>query len=197
MSTTKILTAVFFIVAMFLAWYLYDSINSTIEETKRIERMEDDIIDQLKVIREAQLAFKGVNGSYTSDWDKLINFVDSGNIYIVQRTETIITLAYGADSTSVTVDTLGSISVMDSVFNERKFPNFSLESMAYVPGVEPATKFKMWADKIQKGNILVDVVEVWNPTPVDKTRDAESELNSRKPLRFGSRTSVTTAGNWE
>ncbi|MBV6645134.1 MAG: hypothetical protein KI790_06780 [Cyclobacteriaceae bacterium] len=197
MNTTKILTIVFGITSVLLAIYLYSSINSSIEETKRIAQMEQDIIDKLMMIRDAQIAYQAVNSQYTSDWDQLLNFVDSGSFYLTERTETIITLDYGADSTYVQIDTLGTVAVKDSIFNSAKFPNFQLADLPYVPGVEPPTKFDMWADKINKSGVLVDVVEVKNPKPINPDRDEESEYNTRKPLRFGSRTSVTTAGNWE
>mgnify|MGYP000067445300 CR=1 FL=1 len=51
--------------------------------------------------------------------------------------------------------------------------------------------------KIKKANLLVSSVEVWNPSPINPDRDEESEINIKKPLRFGSRTNITTAGNWE
>ncbi len=197
MRTTQILTVVFAITSLIALYYLYSSINTSIEEANRIERMETAIIAKLKMVREAQLAFKAVNGRYTSDWDQLLAFVDTGSFYITERTETIITLDYGADSTYVEVDTLGTVLVKDSVFSEAKYPNFSIASLAYVPGIDPPVRFSMWADKITKAGVLVDVVEVWNPQPVDPTRTDDSELDSKKPLRFGSRTSVTTAGNWE
>ena len=43
----------------------------------------------------------------------------------------------------------------------------------------------------------VNVVEVRNPKPFDPNRKETNEANINKPLRFGSRTSITTAGNWE
>ena len=90
MSKTKILTIVFAITSAALAYYLYYSINSSIEETKRIARMEAAIIERLKMIRDAEIGFKSVNGSYTSNWDSLLVFIDSGSFYITQRTETVI-----------------------------------------------------------------------------------------------------------
>jgi hypothetical protein len=197
MSTTKILTIVFAITSIVLAYFLFDSINSSIVESRRVEKMERAIINKLKMVREAQLAYKAVNGTYTSDWDKLISFVDTGSFYITERTETIITLDYGADSTYIEIDTLGTVFVKDSVFNPIKYPNFRVENLKYVPGVDPPTAFLMWADKITKAGLLIDAVEVWNPSPIDPTRSEESDFNSKKPLRFGSRTTVTTAGNWE
>ncbi|MEQ9307331.1 MAG: hypothetical protein RJQ14_25685 [Marinoscillum sp.] len=197
MSKTKIFSIVFGIVAAGLAIYLYYSINSSIQETNRIAKMEARIIEQLKMIREAELAFLSVNGRYTSDWDKLIAFVDTGSFYITEKTETVITLDYGADSTYVEIDTLGTVGVKDSLFKPSKWPRFNLASLPYVPGVEPATKFEIWADKIDKSGVKVNAIEVKNPSPINPNRDEESEYTTKKPLRFGSKTSVTTAGNWE
>ncbi len=197
MSTNRILTIVFAITSIGLGYYLYSSIRSSIEEANRIERMESAIIDKLKMVREAQEGFKAVNGRYTSDWDALLAFVDTGSFYILEKTEIVITLDYGADSTYMEVDTLGTVQVRDSLFSPAKYPDFSVSTFAYVPGIDPPVRFNMWADKITKSGVLVDVVEVWNPQPVDPARSADSELDSKKPLRFGSRTSVTTAGNWE
>tara|TARA_E500000331_G_C17225402_1_gene700067 strand:- start:573 stop:1166 length:594 start_codon:yes stop_codon:yes gene_type:complete len=197
MSRIKILTITFAITSVGLAYYLYDSINTTIQETKRIAIMEAAIIDQLKLIREAELGYKAVHGRYTSSWDSLLHFVDSGYFYITERIETVITLDYGADSTSVQIDTLGRIQVIDSLYGSHKYPNFNLAELPYVPGITPKVKFLIWADEIKKANLLVSSVEVWNPSPINPDRDEESEINIKKPLRFGSRTNITTAGNWE
>jgi hypothetical protein len=180
-----------------LAYYLYYSINTTIQETKRIATMEAAIIDQLKLIREAQLGYKAVNGRYTSNWDSLLHFVDSGYFYITERIETVITLDYGADSTSVQIDTLGRVQVIDSLYGAHKYSNFKLAELPFVPGITPKVKFLIWADEIKKANLLVSSVEVWNPSPINPDRDEKSEINIKKPLRFGSRTNITTAGNWE
>ena len=197
MSRIRILTITFAITSLGLAYYLYYSIKTTIQETERISTMEAAIIDQLKLIREAELGYKAVYGHYTSNWDSLLHFVDSGYFYLIQRTETVITLDYGADSTSVEIDTLGRIQVIDSLFGTKKYPNFQLSELPFVPGISPKTKFLVWADEIKKANLLVSAIEVWNPPPIDPNRDEDSEINIRKPLRFGSRTNITTAGNWE
>lgn len=197
MNITKVLTIVFGVIAAGLAFFLYNSIDSSIQEGKRIQKLEARIIEQLKMIREAELGYETVYGQYTSDWNKLMAFVDSGSFYITQRTEHIITLAYGADSTYVEIDTLGSIAVMDSLFAPSKWPRFELSKLPYVPNTDPPVKFDIWADRVEKSGVTVNVIEVVNPKPVDKTRDPESEIPGRRPLRFGSRSNVTTAGNWE
>ncbi|WP_370087574.1 hypothetical protein [Ekhidna sp.] len=197
MSKTKIVSVVMLVVWVSLAVFLVYSIKSSIDEAERIERAEARIIEQLKMIREAEIAYMSVNGQYTSDWDKLLAFIDTGSFYLTEKTETIIPQPYGKDSIYVEIDTLGTKAVMDSLFGNNKWPRFNLATLPYVPGVEPPVKFDIWADKILKAGLLVNAIEVKNPRPVDPSRDEESEYNTRKPLRFGSRTSVTTAGNWE
>ncbi len=194
MNSNRIFTIVFLLVAIGLAYYLVDSIATSINTEKKIASQEDQIINQLKLIRNAQTAFLSVNGQYTSDWDKLINFIDSGRFYLVDKREIVIPLDYGADSIYIELDTLGTVSVKDSIFS--KIPNFDLSRLAHVP-VYDDVKFEVRADKITKSGVLVDVIEVWNPKPVDPRRDEESEYNTRKPLRFGSQNTVTVAGNWE
>ena len=197
MSTTKIISLVMLVVWVCLAVFLVYSIKSSIDEKKRIASAEALIIEQLKMIRDAETAYMQVNGQYTSDWDKLIAFIDTGDFYLTERSETIITLPYGKDSIVVDIDTLGTRPVMDSLFSAKKWPRFNLDNFSYVPGSDPQVQFVIWADKITKAGLLVNAIEVKNPSPVDPSRDEESEYNTRKPLRFGSRISVTTAGNWE
>ena len=193
---TRIVSIAAFIVSIILAVFLYNSIFDSINEAERIEKMENKVKNKLKMIREAQIAYQSVNGQYTSDWPKLLSFIDSGNFYIVSRIENIITLAYGADSSYWEIDTLGTRSVIDSIFSADKFPKFDLASLPYAIG-EERKKFGMWADQIDKNGVAVDVVEVWNTVPVNPMRKEKNDARTKKPLRFGSRTSVTTSGNWE
>ena len=194
MEKNKIYTYSTLLLAILLAGYLVNSIKTSIDEEERITTMESKIINKLKMIRSAQISYESINGEYTSDWDKLINFIDSGKIYLIQRREETILLEYGAEETTLYLDTIGSISVIDSLFSNS--PNFSSKSLAVVPGLENV-KFKMWSGRIEKGGVLVNVVEVRNPKPIDTNRKESNEANIHKPLRFGSRISITTAGNWE
>lgn len=193
---TRIVSIAAFIVSIVLAVFLYNSIFDSINEAERIEKMENKVKNKLMMIREAQVAYQAVNGQYTSDWPKLLSFIDSGNFYITSRIEHIITLDYGADSVYVEIDTLGTKPIKDSIFSVTKYPKFDLVSLPYTPGAE-GKKFGMWADQIDKNGVGVDVVEVWNTAPVNPARSEKNDARTKKPLRFGSRTSVTTSGNWE
>jgi len=196
MNITKIFTIFFFIVAIGLGYYLFSSIKFAIDEEQRIVSSEKVVIGKLSLIREAEIAYYSVTGNYTNSWDTLANFMQNGIFYITQKSEEIITLAYGADSIIVHIDTLGTVPVYDSMFNERKYPGLGFASLKLIPGSDNKA-FDLFTDEITKGGVKVDVVEVRDTAPVDPNRKESNDARNKKPLRFGSRTDVTTAGNWE
>lgn len=269
MNTTKILSIIFLLASLGLAFYLGSDIKSDIEEKEMIAQREAAVIEKLQLIREAQIVYQEVKGNYTSDWDKLINFIKNDSFPIIQRKERVVTLSYGADSSIVTFDTLGIIPAKERIFKEthnvnaanngiflgynygegdvveqgnnaytliqnnrevtHKFkkggtitnlkaiaegteiakgdflmtlvdykfdPNINIDQIAYVPGYEDV-KFDIYAAEIDKNGVLVDVIEVKNPKPFNPMRSENNDAKNRKPLRFGSKTDVTTSGNWE
>ncbi|MDF9800433.1 hypothetical protein OKW21_005696 [Catalinimonas alkaloidigena] len=193
MNLTKVLTFVFLIVAVGIGYFLINSIISSVEEEKRIATIERRVIEKLQFIRDAEMAYQDAHGQYTSDWNKLINFIDTGKIFITQRREETVLLDYGAEETTITIDTLGSISVRDSIYNNPAYQKFDLSDLMYVPVTR--AKFELFADKIQRSGVDVDVFEVKDPSPINPARRGENSVKG--PLRVGSRTEVTTAGNWE
>jgi biotin carboxyl carrier protein len=270
MNLTKIVAIVLFIASLALAYYLYSSIATTIEETENIKATESQIIDKLSVIREAQKVFLEQNRRYTSNWDSLINFIETAEVPILQRREIIKEASYGVDCVKVMIDTLGFISAKDKIFKktysvnaadngtflgyavnvgdfvvkgkksyslrrdgsdrveEYSFldkgtvsslapvksgdrvtkgqnlitfwdyqlnPNVDIKNLSKVPGSDKT--FDIFTATIDRSGIKVWVIEVKDPAPINPDRKESNEAKNRKPLRFGSRTDVTTAGNWE
>lgn len=194
MNLTKVLSLVFFAVAAFLGYLLWKGVDDVVEEEKRIALLEAATIEKLEMLRDAQLAYQASNGKYSSSWDSLRMFIEDGTIWMVQRTETTKLLDYGAEEINVSFDTLGSVSVMDSLFNERKFPDFNIDLLPVVPG-SGGKQFEFFADKVEKtGGYLVNVFEIRDPAPVNPDRRAN---NKEKALRVGSRTDASTEGNWK
>jgi hypothetical protein len=191
----KILTIVFTLVAIGIAYYLVDRIKFAIDEEERIATVERQIIDKLMFIREAEVAYKEANGQYTSDWNKLINFIDTGTIYITQKREEIKLLEYGAEETIIYIDTLDNVPVSDSLFSNSTYKKFqgNLDNLSKVPVTNET--FILSADKIKKGNVNVDVFLAEDPAPINPARRGENSILG--PLRVGSLTEVTIAGNWE
>ncbi len=271
MNLTKILTYALFIVSVGLAYYLYDNINSTIEFQESIAVTEEQIIDKLEIIREAEKVYLEQNRKYTQSWDTLINFIENGVVPITQRTETIIPLSYGKDSVHVEIDTIGNISVKDKIFKKTftitaadngtfmgfdtklgayvvktaaayrirktgreqteqlKFmdrgtvnyvanvkpgdqlrkgqllislwdyvlnPKVNIKTLGDIPGSE-GKKFEIFTGKIERNGVMVNVIEVVDPAPINPERRASNEAKNRKPLGFGDRNDVSTVGNWE
>jgi len=193
MNLTKVLTFVFLLLAVGIGYYLINGIISSVEEEERIASIERRVIEKLQFIRDAEVAYKDAHGQFTSDWDKLINFIDTGKIFITQRREETVLLDYGAEETTIHIDTLGSVSVRDSIYNNPVYQKFNLNNLMFVPVTRE--KFELFADKIERSGVNVDVFEVKDPSPINPARRGENSIKG--PLRVGSRTEVTTAGNWE
>ena len=268
MNLTKILTIVLFSISLYLAYYLYSSVQNTIDERNSIAEKEALIIERLMLIREAEFVFQEVYGKYTANWDSLIEFVQHGQVPIIERKEEIIQLAYGAEEVKVHIDTLGFIAAKERIFkknvtvnaaNQGQFmgfkvkvgdkvitnqkayalkvgekvdelgflndgvvlnltdiqvgdmvnkgrnlinmwyyqfnPSVNIAELPYKPGTQ--TKFEIFVGKVDKGGLKVQVIEVKDPSPDNPLRTEDSEAKNRKPLRFGSRSDVSTSGNWE
>lgn len=84
------------------------------------------------------------------------------------------------------------ISYSDYIFN----PTIDVRKIGEIPG-SPGKMFDIFAGEIDKGGFKVDVIEVKDPAPINPARKESNEQKARKPLRFGSRSDVSTAGNWE
>lgn len=193
MNLTKVLSFLFLLGALALGYYLWKGVNDVVEKEKQIALVEGAIIEKLQMLRDAQLAYEASNGKYASTWDSLKTFIQEGEIWLIQRTETTKLLDYGKEETTVTFDTLGSVPVIDSLFNERKFPDFDLNKLAVVPG-SGGKQFEFFADKIERNSYMVNVFEIRDPAPINPERRLN---NNEKALRVGSRTDASTEGNWK
>ncbi|MBY5952408.1 hypothetical protein KUV23_15580 [Algoriphagus marincola] len=193
MNLTKVLSFVFLLGALALGYFLWKGVDDVVEAEKRIALIEGAVIEKLQMLRDAQLAYEASNGKYASTWDSLKTFIQEGEIWLIQRTETTKLLDYGKEETTVTFDTLGSVPVIDSLFNERKFPDFDLDRLAVVPG-SGGKQFEFFADKIERNSYMINVFEIRDPAPINPERRLN---NNEKALRVGSRTDASTEGNWK
>jgi hypothetical protein len=115
---TRILSIVFLAIAIYLGYFLFNSVKSVIDQEKLIQGVESSIIQKLQLIRDTEVAYQLVHGKYTSNWDTLVSFLDSGTIYITERKEEIIQKEYGAEEVIVHVDTVGKMDAKEYVFTE-------------------------------------------------------------------------------
>ncbi len=131
MNLTKILAIVLFVISLGLVYYLYNSIHSTILFRESITNTEKQITDKLAVIRESEKAFLEQHGHYTSNWDSLKNFIESGQVPITLRTEKITQLSYGEEKVEVIVDTIGYMPAKDRIFKKNYNTNASANGVFY------------------------------------------------------------------
>lgn len=193
MTLSRILSIVFLISALALGYFLYKSVDDVMQQEKLIIATEARIIEKLQMLRDAQVAYLASNGVYAGNWNDLKKFIEEGKIWLVQRTETTKLLEYGKEEITVQYDTLGSVEVIDSLFNERKYPNFNIENMHIVPG-SGGKQFEFFADKVERTQREIPVFEIRDPDPINPKRRLN---NKEKALRVGSRTDSSTSGNWE
>ena len=193
MNLSKVLSLVFLVVAIGLGYLLWKGVDDVVEDEKKIALIEAAIIEKLQMLRDAELAFQASNGRYAANWNELKSFIQNGKIWLIQRTETTEVLDYGAEETTVAFDTLGSVAVIDSLFNERKYPNFNLDALAVVPG-SGGKQFEFFADKVERNSYEIAVFEIRDPAPINPDRRLN---NNEKALKVGSRTDASTEGNWK
>ena len=157
----KQITYVLFFFSALLVFAIYQSINSPIEFNKVKNERYLKVIDRLKDIRNAQVAFKSVNGIYSNSFEELVKFVDSAQFTIVQKRDSSYMQydrIYRIDMLRevIVIDTLGYVSVKDSLFSNTD----SYKSMASIPIEGIDDKFKLKADIIDKNGYNVPVFEV-------------------------------------
>jgi hypothetical protein len=204
----RIIKAVLWSLIFFFSYMVYTSINAPIKFNEVKKERYLKVIDKLKDIRNAQLAYKSVNGSYANNFDGLIKFIDTAQYTLTQKRDSSYLQydrVYRIDMLRevVVIDTLGFASIKDSLFgNSNRYKN-----MAQIPinGVDAI--FSIKSDMIKKGDYDVHVFEVRVSKDVilfDQNKDLlkqEKALMSvdgvnGPDLVLGSMTEVSTNGNW-
>ncbi|MEM9982422.1 MAG: hypothetical protein AAF734_07995, partial [Bacteroidota bacterium] len=181
-----IFSSILAVVAVGLVWYLTRAIAKPIEEKARIQEVERQIIDRLKLIREAQVMHLDVKGVYANDFDELVNFIKQGKIYTINRKEIPVT----GDSSFFQIDTLGTIPVRDSLL-QGEYIDYNLKELPYIPGKEEQVPFEIFVSiREALSGDTVYAIEVSDRPPLVNPRREE-------PLKFGSRENISTRGNWE
>ena len=169
------------------------------------------VINRLKIIRKAQIAYKDVNGIYSNNFDSLIKFVDEGIFTLIEKRDSSYLeydRTYRIDMLKevVVIDTLGFINVKDSLF---KTDNYSTMFEVPVEGID--AEFLIDADVIIKNsgsvNYKVPVFEVKiskNMILYDQNKDLLKQENETvsvdgvngPDIILGSMSNVSINGNW-
>ena len=200
--------AFLWLLCIFFSYKIYDSINKPINFNEVKYNRYYDVIDRLKEIRTAQIAYKDVKGIYSNNFDSLINFIDDGIFTLVEKRDSSYLeydRIYRIDMLKeiVVVDTLGFVSVKDSLFKN----NTTYKEMKIVPVKGIDTVFQINAKIIMINDYKAPVFEVKvskNIVLFDQDEDLlklENETISidgvnGSEIVLGSLNEVSTNGNW-
>ena len=170
------------------------------------------VIENLKDIQAAELAHKEITGSFTGDWDSLINFIDTAKFAITQRRDTSYAdvaknkafgISEGYFIEESLIDTLGFTPVKDSLYGSTN----RYKTMMNVPVEGVDAKFDLKAGKIEKNEATYSVFEAKVSKKIvlgDLDKDLlTQELQVQSvdgvngpDIKVGSLEDVNTSGNW-
>ena len=188
------------IIIIILAYLVYESIMRPLRFNRAVEAREAKVIERLEDIRNSQQFYKKLNEKYAGNFDTLIHFLEVGEIPVVK-------MIPDPDDTTFTktiTDTLGYVSVADSLFSKRK--HFSLDSIRYIPysGKKP---FEINAGSIERGGLKVSVFEVrahyrdflkgLEKQLIINLIKSKEDIERYPGLKVGSMEEPSTDGNWE
>ncbi|REE25581.1 hypothetical protein [Winogradskyella pacifica] len=202
-----VINILLWVLIIFLGYITYMSVYREIEFNELKQKRFAVVIDRLIDIRDAQLAYKDVNGTYTDSFDKLIGFVETGKVPITQRRDTLVldeekTKAFGGVETMKTltlIDTLSFYSVKDSLFKGsdryKKMMDVGIgkEGAKFTLKAGKLDEFSVFEASVEKSVILNDQ----EPYLIQKENQVMSVDGVNGPtLKVGSMTEVFTKGNW-
>ena len=200
------------VLILLFASLLFTSIYDEIKFDEVKNARYQVVIKNLKDIRDTQLAHRTVKGVFQDNWDSLVKFVEIDSFTITQRRDSSVldkemTKRYGGVKTYkdiVIVDTLGLVSVKDSLFGfDDRYLN-----MMYVPfSKDDQTRFELQAGFLNQNGIDIPVFEAFvkkrvilydqSLNLVLKENQVQSVDGVNGPsLKIGSMNEVNTNGNW-
>ena len=200
------------VLILVFASLLFKSIYNEIKFDEVKNARYQVVIKNLKDIRDTQLAHRTVKGVFQDNWDSLVKFVEIDSFTITQRRDSSVldkemTKRYGGVKTYkdiVIVDTLGHVSVKDSLFG---FDDRYLRMMNVPFSKNDQTKFELKAEFLSQNGIDIPVFESFvrkrvilhdqSINLVLKENQVQSVDGVNGPtLKIGSMNEVNTNGNW-
>jgi len=195
---------------IYLGYITFMSIYGEIQFNQLKEKRYKVVIENLKDIRDSELAHRTVTGQFEGNWDSLVKFIETEKFTITQRRDSTVidkelTRIYGVDTTKdiVIIDTLGFVPVKDSLFGAD--PRY--KTMMYIPTLNDGKKFDLKAGVLEQNGFNIPVFEASVSKKIllfdqdENLVDLESEVKSVEgvngpTLKVGSMDEVNTNGNW-
>lgn len=139
------------VVIIFLGYKCYESIMIPQKFKEIKEQRYNKIVERLKDIRTAQDAYKSVYGSYTGNFDTLINFIKYDSIKVVRSIGSLsdddlekgITEAQAIKEGLIIRDTV-KVGALENVFTKE----YPIDDIRYVPFTNKKYQFRMGASSV-------------------------------------------------
>ena len=193
------------LLAIFLSFKIYNGIMEPINFNKNKVKRYSKVVENLKIIRDAEVKFYEANGNYTQDKALLIKFIDSAQLALTVTKTIVETVNRGGgitDEIEIRVtDTIGYEPVL-KYFKGRDYPNMfsvpSLEGVEYDLEIGTVEKVQgllvpTFMAKTPKKALL----EGMNASLVKQELEVmASDQIKGENISVGSLDEVTTAGNW-
>ena len=188
----RIIQIVLLIGIVVLAYYVWETIQTPVRFNKEKDARAEVAIQNLKDIRSVQQMFKSLNDTFTPSFDTLIKFMTEGQIPVVN-------IIYDPSDTTLSKtinDTIGFVSVADSLFGHRK--DFVINDIQYIP-FSDGVKCDLDAGRINKGGVWVSVfMAMARKEDYLKGMDKALIRNPKvKDIIVGSMSEPSLDGNWE
>ena len=191
--------------SVFLGYKIYNGIMEPINFNIKKQIKYAKVIENLKIIRDAEIAHYEVSGNYTSNKTGLIQFIDTAQFAITEARDTVIKVDRGGGITEEVsrkkIDTIGYEPVL------KRFENLDYKNMFKVPGLEgkefdlsiglvekvAGLKVPVFYAKTDKEAILKGM----SPSliKIEKETIASDQIKGEF-ISVGSLDEVTTGGNW-
>jgi len=211
----RIIHLVLWIVIIFLAYLLYKSVIGPVEFNKIKKARYTKVIHNLKDIKAGELAFQELTGSFTGNFDSLVQFIDTAEFAITERRDTSYAdveknRAFGLDPQKggyyiedVIIDTLDFYPIKDSLYGGSD----RYKTMMNVPTEKVDAQFELKAGKLEKNGTLYSVFEArvakdiilsdQNKDLVDQEKQTISvDGVNGEFISVGAMDDVDTSGNW-
>ena len=198
-----ILSLALWAVIIFLGYKIYQSIMMPIRFNEVKKERYAKVIENLKTIRDAEIAYAEVNRKFTSNPQTLISFIDTAKFAITEIKNIVVTEQRGRITLDVekrVVDTIGFEPVID------RFKGRDYKNMMNVPGTD--AKFQLKTGQVEKVQGVktsvfeakVDKSVVLHGLNMDLVRQEKETLGGiNVPGEFisvGSLEEVNSNGNW-
>ena len=191
-------------VIIILAWLVYRSPISLKEFQEESNYRKSAVIQDLKDIRTAQIAFKDKYRVYANDFNSLLSFVKNDSLTVVNavgETPDSLTEDQALKNGIISRDTI-FVPVFQTIFNtdylanrDNRFP-FDLDMLSKVPFSNET--YNIESGNIEKGKVTVQVFEVSTTfgTFLNGLEATNKGIDLNKFIKVGSMSDASINGNW-